>query len=60
MPKEIKLAKEAQDNMKTDLEKNAGQRKLSEEKMHCRPKGGPANIVKQYHGRSSAVAWQKY
>ena len=55
MPKEIKLAKEAQDNMKTDLAKNAGQRKLSEEKIHGRPKGGPASTVKRYHGRSSAV-----
>ena len=38
MPKEIKLAKEAQDNMKTDLAKNAGQRKLSEEKCTVGPK----------------------
>ena len=46
MSKEIKWAKEAQDDMRINQTENTKQRKLSKGKIHGRPKGGPVSTVK--------------
>ena len=59
MPKGIKWAKEAQDDMRINPIENTKQHELSKGKIRGRPKGGPVSTVKQYmaetiqwHGRS--------